>query len=992
MSKTAIKTKRGEKKMKDKNNPELTKGSELFGYRVKRIVALPEIASVFYELEHVATGAQHIHISNRDKENAFSVLFKTVPSDSTGVAHILEHTALCGSESYPVRDPFFSMMKRSLSTFMNAFTASDWTSYPFATQNTKDFYNLLGVYLDAAFFPRLEELNFRQEGWRYEIEKDPDTGAEELVYKGIVFNEMKGAMSSPLNVMYRSLMTALYPDPTYGHNSGGDPEDIPSLTYEQFKEFHRRHYHPSNAFFFTYGNLPLAGHLKVISEKIMGRFTKIDPHTEVPNQPRWDQPKKTTYRYPTNENPKKKNQACVAWLTADVKDVFEVLTLKVLEQILLGNDAAPLRRALIESNLGSTLSDASGYNCENRDTMFAAGLKDVNAAAAPEIEKIIFSTLENLAADGIDPELVESAIHQIEFQAKEIVNEPYPYGLKLFLDSAGCWIHGGDPLHALNVKTAFEKLRDLIGNGAYLEKKIKEYFIDNGHRVLFTLKADTTMQAGLEQEEKKRLAAIKANLGSVEIEKIKATATALEKLQESKESLDILPTLERTDIPPTVISVKAAIETGRVSLYRQPTAGIEYFTAAAGLGRLPEKLLPLVPFFCFAYPLMGTKRRDYAALMREIDRYTGDISLSPHVHTKYGGTRTTLPFVSFSGKCLSRNKEKMLALIEELINETVFDNLKHLANTLNRFKASKESRIIQNGHRLAMSLASRNFSKTNFLKESWDGIHQFEFLKGLSLNLGHEKLQVIARDLEAIKKTVLKPANLKMAFVNENPDKRLLDFLAGRGTDKADNFRSPKITSTDTIVREGWSTAPAVSFVAQAFEAVKYGHKDAPALAVIAELMCNEYLHRELREKGGAYGGFANYNPENGIFAYASYRDPHIINTLGVYNRADDFIRSGNYTDENVKEAILMVCAELDKPDPPGPASELAFYRELILATDDMRQSFKAGLIRLRRDDIVRVAKKYFDSPDKTTAVISNEDKLNEANKRLKNPLRLHKI
>ena len=381
----------------DPRNEGLSPDSSVYGYRIHRVVELAEISAIYYELEHTATGARHVHISRNDAENTFGAAFKTVPVDSTGVAHILEHTVLCGSQRFPVRDPFFSMLKRSLSTFMNAFTASDWTMYPFSTQNKKDFDNLMRVYLDAAFFPNLAELSFKQEGHRLEIENQPADGASDpfkLVYKGVVYNEMKGAMSSPDQVMVRSILKALYPDTTYSQNSGGDPVLIPTLTYQQLKEFHRRHYHPSNAFFYTYGDLPLTAHLAVIHETVLKKFERIDPGTEVFSQPRWSTPRKETFYYPFDkkEDSSKKCQACVAWLTADIKDTFEVLSLALLERILLGNSASPLRKALIEFELGTALSDGSGFDADNRDTMFACGLKDIERSAAGKVETIVSAT------------------------------------------------------------------------------------------------------------------------------------------------------------------------------------------------------------------------------------------------------------------------------------------------------------------------------------------------------------------------------------------------------------------------------------------------------------------------------------------------------------------------------------------------------------------------------------------------------------------------
>jgi presequence protease len=328
----------------DDFNPGLSPGGRIRGYLIEKIIPLPEIKALFYQLHHQATGARHIHISAPDSENVFSVGFKTVPRDSTGVAHILEHTVLCGSEKYPVRDPFFSMIRRSLNTFMNALTASDWTMYPFSTQNRKDYYNLMSVYLDSAFFPILDRLSFHQEGHRLEFEPDPATGSSRLTYKGVVYNEMKGAMSSPDQIIGRSILNALYPDTTYGYNSGGDPARITKLTHADLVAFHHRHYHPSNAYFYTYGNFPLTAHLEFIENAVLRRFEQIDPDTDVPSQPRWDHPRTATYYYPLDpaENASKKAQFCLAWLTADIRDAFEVLALSVLEHVLIGNPGSPL--------------------------------------------------------------------------------------------------------------------------------------------------------------------------------------------------------------------------------------------------------------------------------------------------------------------------------------------------------------------------------------------------------------------------------------------------------------------------------------------------------------------------------------------------------------------------------------------------------------------------------------------------------------------------
>ncbi len=979
----------------DPNNPGLAAGDLIHGYRLLRVEQLTQIASVYYELQHAASGARHVHISNADTENTFGVAFKTVPADSTGVAHILEHTVLCGSEKYPVRDPFFSMLKRSLSTFMNAFTASDWTMYPFSTQNRKDFYNLMDVYLDAAFFPRLDELNFKQEGHRLEAEDDP--GAPDgfrLRYKGVVYNEMKGAMSSPSDVLVRSLLKALYPATTYRFNSGGDPKVIPALTYEQLRAFHRRHYHPSNAFFYTYGHLPLKEHLAAVAAKVLSRFEKIDPGTDVPSQPRWAAPEVVSERYPLDkqEDPEKKCQVCLAWLTADIKDTFEVLILTLLEQVLLGNAASPLRKALIDSNLGTALSDGTGFDADNRDTLFAVGLKDVRRSDAEAIEQIILQTLKQLTETGIDKKLIDSAIHQLEFHRKEVTNEPYPYGIKLLLFFSGSWLHGGDPVRALEFDADLSRLRALLEKEAVFEERIKRYFLDNPHRVRLTLAPDQEMEARENRRVAAELGRIKSQMGPGDIEKIRQDAKALARLQETQEDLTVLPTLEKEDIPPHVVCIEETPGDGKspAVMYRQPTAGIFYFSAAIGAGSLPPRLIPLVPLFCHCFSKIGTAQRDYIDLAQRIDAVTGGIGLSAQARTRFGEAGNCLPFVTFNGKCLDRNCPAMFDIIAELLHSFKFSDLTRLKNLLLEYRAGLESMVVRNGHRLAMSLASRNFTSAQALGEDWSGIHQLKTIKKLTEDLTPDRLRAISDDLTSIGRGMIGGANLQAALIGEaaalsaavsfaDTLQRQLPRVPGGG------FTEPQAGKIGSVPREGWSTSSAVSFVAQAFPTVRLAHEDAAALAVISKILRSMYLHREIREKGGAYGGFAVYDPESGIFCFASYRDPQIVRTLNVYREAGAFIRSDQYSEEDVKEAILQVCSEIDKPDPPGPAARKAFYRRILALSDAARLEFKSRLLSLNVHRVREAAERYFtpDDSHQGVAVISSEEQLTAANRML---------
>ena len=506
--------------------------------------------------------------------------------------------------------------------------------------------------------------------------------------------------------------------------------------------------------------------------------------------------------------------------------------------------------------------------------------------------------------------------------------------------------------------------------------------------------------------EEKRVVAelneIRKNLSGSDIERIKQDAEILRLQQESPEDVSCLPTLQRQDIPPSVTTTKETATDAKrsVTQYDQATSGIFYFAAAIGAGALAQPLLSLAPFCCYAFSKMGTSRHAYTEMAQRIDAYTGGIGLSTHPRTRYDAEGACLPFIAMNSKCLFRNQEPMFDIIQELIHHFDFSNLSRLKSLLLEYRAGLESMIVHNGHRLAISLASRNYSLTRALSETWGGVHQLQTIKNITDNLNEDTLSEISRNLESIAGNLFARNNLKTALIGESASlskaqsavASIQDALKDAG---GDGFRPPDISIAAGTVREGWSTASAVSFVAQAFETVRMTHEDAPALSVISKILRSMYLHREIREKGGAYGGFAIYNPEDGLFCFGSYRDPHIVATLNVYRNAADFVCTNTFNDEDIKEAILQVCSEIDKPDPPGPTARKAFYRKIVSLSDDMRHQFKSRLLALTHKHVKTAAEKYFDSQAKnhTVAVISSEEKLNAANEKLADsPLELHRI
>ena len=539
-----------------------TVGQNIGGYTVTRVEAYKQVQGTYYELRHNATGAKHLHIACPDDNNAFTVTFPTIPQDNTGVAHILEHIVLCGSEKFPIRDPFFSMLPRSLNTFMNAMTSSAWTTYPFSTRNQKDFFNLLEVYLDATFFPKISEEAYKQEAWRFEFASGSDASTP-LEYKGIVFNEMKGGMADVSSRLHDAVSKAIFPDITYSNNSGGEPVDIPNLTWQNLRDFHATHYHPSNAYFYTYGNFSLQATLKTIEENVLARFSKLEKDWSIPNQPRFSAPRQTeaSYAIAPNESSRKKAQVVVSWLTAPITQSFEILALRILQRILLANAASPLRKALIDSQLGSALSEATGLDTDPREAVFSAGLKDVDLADSHKIQNLILETLAQIAEQGIDETSADAAIHRFEIESREVSNAGFPFAFKPAFTAIGAYLYGGDPFNALQFDSDLEQLQSERAKGHFFENLIKKYLLENPHRVTLVLKPDPDLTAREEATEKAKLEAIKQQLSSLETEQLIRDAARLEADQNAVQNFDILPSLELSDVPMDFEDVPHNLET-----------------------------------------------------------------------------------------------------------------------------------------------------------------------------------------------------------------------------------------------------------------------------------------------------------------------------------------------------------------------------------------------------------------------------------------------
>lgn len=964
----------------------LQPGELLSDFRIKKNIEIEELNLALIQLEHEPTAARWVHLQNSDPNNLFAVGFRTPPDDSTGIAHILEHTVLCGSRRYPVRDPFFSMLKRSLNTFMNAMTANDWTLYPFSTQNRKDFSNLLDIYLDAAFFPLLRENDFLQEGHRLEFENHTDPGSR-LEYRGVVYNEMKGAMASPSSLLYRRLGKALYPSTCYRFNSGGEPAEIPDLTWKNLRDFHRRYYHPSNAWFYSYGNMPLEAHLEQVSEKVLTRFSLLDIDSSVPPEQSLMTPRYLTENYPLDPGEDPDNRAMVqtAWLTCDIENSLDRLSLNLLSMLLLGNPGAPLYKSLLDSKLGGNLAPGSGYQDDNRTTYFCAGLQSTESDRSSDIENLILKTLADCARDGFRRERIEGVIHRLEFSQREVSGDRYPYSLGLLMKILGPWLHADDPVSVLKLDDLLGQLRDKASDPDYFPALIDRYLLNNRHRVTLTLAPDSEMQARIERETKTRLAALAEQMTPDEKQEIIRKSVELKKIQEEQEDTSCLPTLELSDIPEKEIAVpskKSTVAQTGIEWFEQPTNGIGYFSAYLPVAGLPAALVPYLPIYCSLSTQIGAAGRSYTEMAELVEAYTGGIHLGMEILDDPDRPERFEALLNVRGKALAENQEDLYGLIGDYLVAPDFTDIDRIRTVLKQMVTSFENSIPGSGHLYAARAGAAHLSSAAKLREQWSGITLLHLLRQLA-RMSDEELKKESANFKDIRDFLVNRTAMECAVSGEkdcldkaeNKIRRLLDRLPENGPRANAEDQSPKMTRG----RFGWATSVPVSYVTRTYRTVPYTHPDSAALLVLSKLLRSGYLHREIREKGGAYGGLASCNVESGFFSLLSYRDPHIARTLKVYEDAVAWAAAGTFDDEAIKEAKLSVFADLDRPLSPGSRGNHEFANNRQGLNREKRQDLRQRVLEASRDTLTRAARIYLaENRDLVDSVISSEERLEQ--------------
>ena len=951
-------------------------------FTLKRRVPIEALNLTVEEYEHPATGAVHLHLASESPENVFMVALRTVPEDSTGVAHILEHTVLCGSERFPVRDPFFMMLRRSLNTFMNAFTSSDWTAYPFATQNRKDFDNLLSVYLDAVFFSRLDPLDFAQEGHRVEFEQD-EQGQEKLVYKGVVFNEMKGAMSSTPSVLWDRLCFELFPTNTYHFNSGGDPEAIPDLSYQQLRDFYSSHYHPSNAIFLTFGDIPAAEHQQTFEALALSRFTRSEDHIEVTLEQPFAQPIRARHRYAIDaaEADGNKTHHVLGWKLGESADLLDMLEAQILSSVLMENSASPLMKYLETTALGSAPSSLCGVEESMREMVFCCGIEGSTPEAAETFEREVLEVLNDVATKGVSAERLDAILHQIELHQREVTGDGMPYGLNLILRALSAAVHRGDPVAVLDLDPALDIIRERIKDPGYIPSLISKLLLDNPHRVTLTVEPDTELSAQRRQKEIARLADIESTLDEHKRAEILDLAEKLRERQELQDDPGMLPKVELSDIPATLPEPAAQVERrDRITSHRYSTGtnGLIYQQWVQPLPALSDKEFERLPLLTGLMAEVGIGNDDYLTVQDRHSATVGSLSAATLTRSSRDDVQQCDAFFLLSSKALANRMEQQAQLMRDTLSGARFDESTRIRELVSQLRARRDQSITGSGHSLAMTAATAGMNPLARRSHEQGGLEGIRRLRALDDALaGDGELQSLMAELTALHARLSTASEGQLATIADH------DHLQG-ASEVALSALSGHV-STDTSTRwqpspirearnEYWVTNTQVNFCARAYPTVASGHPDAPLLTVLAALLRNGYLHRAIREQGGAYGGGASHDGNIGAFRFFSYRDPRLQSTLEDFDASIRWFIDNQHEQRVLEEAILGIVGSLDKPGSPAGEAKKHFQETLFGRTQAHRAEFRKAVVHAQMHDLKRVAETYLLNGEASTAVIVSQE------------------
>lgn len=946
-------------------------GSKYEGFLCTEVEPIHEFNMVAYIFKHIKLGSPYLHLDRNDSNNVFSINFRTTPYDSTGLPHILEHNVLCGSERFPVRDPFFKMLNRSMSTFMNAMTGPDYTMYPFSSMNETDYRNLQKIYLDAVFKPNLEYLDFLQEGWRLEnknlTEKD-----SEYVIKGVVYNEMKGAFSETSNLFSSKFLNEILPDNTYQHCSGGEPLVIPDLTHKALVDFHRKYYHPSNARFYSYGNFSLLPTLKYVNEEYLNKYDPIDPtYSKVPTQTRWKQPRSQNIhgRFDEMGAPmEKQNQIAVGYLISDVANVEETMLLHVLTELLYRGPNSRFYKNLIEPNFSGGYHSVTGLETTIRDTMFVIGLQDVDRNDFAKIEKILHQTIDEVVAEGFDAEHVNSVINNFELSLK---HQSARFGLSLLFNLTAALNHDADIVQSLHFDETLKKIRTKInGDPQYLQTKVKEYFQENAHKLTLTMTPDVEFEKKFTDKEQ-LLIQQKVNELSIEAkEQLFGDCQRLADAQKKQENLDILPCLKLSDVvdPPLPFHVEFAKIGGiDTQIVATNTNNVTYVRGLYNAIGIEPEHRPILPLLACIIDQMGTTTYDYRTFDKYVHSITSGINFSVHAAECMDNVLAYNVGLSFRSYCLEQNIPKMFEIINDLLTKFNFSDVQRFEMLLGNYVSDLTVGIANSGHLYAMKEASGLVTQSANLSAKLYGIEHISYIKNLMQNRKpNEILQLLGSTAEQL----FRKANLKCAL---NTSEKILEpcmeeygkFISN--TVNAEQIPVPPTISSGLLPSSNVHNVMSipVNFTAKSIFTVPYLHDDSVPLQVLGKILSAKYLLKVVREQNGAYGAGAKLS-KDGLFSFFSYRDPNTCKTFDIFDQSAQWIHENFKTidDQTLFEAKLGVLQSLDAPVEPGSKGQDVFKFGL---TQEMANKVRLNVLKVSHDDLMRVTQLYLNKSDVPT-------------------------
>jgi len=935
-------------------------GYRYHGFLVEKAREIPELQCRLIELHHIQSHARVIHIQSDDTENLFCISFQTLPYSSNGIAHVLEHLVLCGSEKFPVKDPFFSMTRRSLNTFMNALTGTDFTCYPAASQIEQDFYNLLDVYLDAAFHPLLNQNSFLQEAHRLEF-TSPEDPSSELTRNGVVYNEMKGANAQPIRRLMKEMHRLLFKDLPYSHDSGGDPREIPSLTLEDLKKFHKKFYHPSRALFFFYGSFPLANHLDFLEDRLLANTDPLPPLTPIPQQLRFSAPQFSTISYPvTDEKDHPTSYLAIGWLTTHLQNQVEVLALTLLDIMLMETDASPLKYRLLQS--GKCHQVISTADFEITEVPYILIMTGVQESNRPALTTYLFESIHAIAEAGFSKEQIEHAFHQLEFAKSEIHGGHPPFGLTLYARAALLAHHMIDPIQGLVIHTLFDELRETLReHPRYFSELLQKYFLDNTHCVHVLMNPSASIQQQEIEEEKAYLHTKQTSLSQEEASRI---IQQKKELTESPEiDLSCLPSLHLSDIPTSCRHLALTkIEHQNLSCFHHKTFtnGIDYLTLQSPLPYISPEDLWLVRIFALILPQVGSANRTYQEHLEYIQAYTGGIYTSLRFHPQTHNPEAMTPSFLIKGKALHRHLDRLTSLLIDMLLTPRFDETSRIKEILTKHMTDLEHSIVQHAMEYATLQATAPLSISATISEEWYGISYFRKLRTLMKDYDHKESWLIEK-LHALKEQILLHKQLDCILCGENILSTMQEHnfwgLQELPLHHQKNWQSPSpIIEHNT----GFIIPSHVAYTSLAQKTTAYIDPDTAILCVAGQLLEDTLLHKQLREQGGAYGGGISINPMTGIATFYSYKDPNVHATFKAYETSIRLLKTQRIDHKQLEEAKLGVLQDLDAPLSPSSRGDTAYSWWKQGKTEAIRQQFRTHVLQTSPEEIERVLHRFF--------------------------------